>query len=245
LLGMEKSMTPEVKGRIQAFLLILIVVAGVRTGWILWQRHSDQQQSKAQKQNAPLNPDYYVTPKKLYPYDLKSAKQLTQQPLWVKEGYKYTCYPYNPATHHTDFEHDAGTLGPLEKLKVTDVVLDTSPEKGQKQVMAVFERDGKHYAFPIGLNVGGDYKIYSDEIFFYQDPKELYKHWPADVWSAIDNHQVKPGMNELQADFAIGMGRPESSGDSDKVVNYPNGGKPLTVIYRNGKAVEVKPGTPS
>jgi hypothetical protein len=93
--------------------------------------------------------------------------------------------------------------------------------------------------------VGGDYKIYSDEIFFYQDPKELYKHWPADVWSAIDNHQVKPGMNELQADFAIGMGRPESSGDSDKVVNYPNGGKPLTVIYRNGKAVEVKPGTPS
>ena len=239
-------MTPELKGRIQAFLIILIVVAGVRTGWILWQRHSDEQQSKVQKQNAPLNPDYYVTPKKLYPYDLKSAKQLTQQPVWVKEGYKYSYYAYNPETHHADFGHEAGTLAPLQKLAVKDVVLDTSPEKGQRQVMAVFEDAGKRFAVPIGFSAGGDYKIYSDEIFFYQDPKDLYKHWPADIWNAIDSHQIKPGMNELQADFAVGMGIPESSGDSDsKIVNYPNGGKPLTVIYRDGKAADIKPGTKS
>ncbi|MBV9573061.1 MAG: hypothetical protein JOY93_03330, partial [Acidobacteriales bacterium] len=64
---------------------------------------------------------------------------------------------------------------------------------------------------------------------------------PPEVWEAIEHHQVKPGMNEIQADFAIGMGIPESSGEeSIKTVNYPNGGKPVTVTYSNGKAIEIK-----
>ncbi len=241
-------MTSELKQRIQLFLIVLIVIAGIRTGWILWQRHTSEEQNKAKTQASagPLNPDYYVTPKKLYPYDLKSAKQLTQQSVWVKEGYKYTYYPYSPAAHRADFKNDAGTLGPLEKLEIKDVVLDASPEKGQRQVMAVFQKDGKDYAFPIGWEKAGDYKIYSDEIFYYQDPKDLYKHWPADVWDAIDKHEVKPGMNELQADFAVGMGVPQAGGDpEEKTVNYPNGGKPLIVVYHNGKAANIKPGTPS
>lgn len=242
-------MSPELKQRIQLFLAVLIVIAVLRTGWILWQRHVADKQENAHKQaaNAPMNPDYYVTPKKLYPYDLKSAKQLTAQPVWVKEGYKYTYYPFNPVTHRSDFKHDAGTLGPLEKLNIKNVVLDASPgSKDQRQVVAVFEKDGKTYAFPIGAEKGGEYKIYSDEMLFIQDPKELYKHWPADIWQAVDNHQVKPGMNELQADFAVGMGVPEASGDPEiKTVNYPNGGNPLTVVYRNGKAAEIKPGTKS
>ncbi len=190
-------MTPELKQRIQIVLVVLIAIAAIRTGWILWQRHVTDEQENAKKQasSGPLNPDYYVTPKKLYPYDLKSAKQLTQQPVWVKEGYKYTYYPYNPSSHRADFQHEAGTLGPLQKLDIKDVALDASPEKGQRQVMAVFEKGSHPYAFPIGWEKAGEYKIYSDEMFYYQDPKELYKHWPADVWDAIDKHQVKPGMN--------------------------------------------------
>jgi predicted negative regulator of RcsB-dependent stress response len=76
-------MSPELKQRIQIFLVVLIVIAVARTGWILWQRHVSDEQENAKKQaaNAPMNADYYVTPKKLYPYDLKSAKQLTQQPV--------------------------------------------------------------------------------------------------------------------------------------------------------------------
>jgi hypothetical protein len=42
------------------------------------------------------------------------------------------------------------------------------------------------------------------------------------------------------------MGIPEKSADdSVKTVNYPNGGKPLTIVYREGKAAEIKPGTPA
>jgi hypothetical protein len=72
----------------------------------------------------------------------------------------------------------------------------------------------------------------------------LYKHWSPDVWQAVDQHEVKPGMNELQADFAVGMGVPDSGGDSDeKTVRYANGGKPLVVTYHDGKAAEIKPGS--
>ncbi len=53
---------------------------------------------------------------------------------------------------------------------------------------------------------GSDFECYSDNIFFIEDPRELYKHWPADVWKAVDEHRVLPGMNELQASFALGVG---------------------------------------
>ncbi len=91
--------------------------------------------------------------------------------------------------------------------------------------------------------MGNSYSIYSDYYFFIEDPHELYKHWPPDVWEAIDQHQVKPGMNELQVDFAVGMGVLDRSSDSAvKIAHYPNGGNPLTVTYRNGKAAEIRQG---
>jgi hypothetical protein len=187
-----------------------------------------------------------VNPKKLYPYDVKSAKQLTEQPVWAKEGYKYTYYPYDAAHKRVDFAHEAGLLLPLERLEIKDVVTDIPHEAGsRRQMMAVFEKDGKTYAVPIGFEADDQYTIYSDEMLFVEDPHILYKHWPADVWQAVDQHQVKPGMNELQADFAVGMGVPDSGDTSyEKTVRYPNGGKPLVVVYHEGKAAEVKPGTP-
>ena len=235
---------PEVKQKIQLALALAIAVAAIRTGYVLYERHaSNRKETQTQAQAAPpLNPDYYVSPKKLHPYDLKSARELTEQPVWVKEGYRYLYYPYSRATKRTDFEHDAGMLLPIQRLQIKDVVTDTAPNSdGQKQVMALFEQDGKTYAFQIGLIKDGDYKIYSDEMLFVEDPRELYKHWAQDVWSSVEKHEVKPGMNELQADFAIGVGRPERQDDPAwKTVHYPNGGKPVTITYHEGKATEIK-----
>jgi hypothetical protein len=233
---------PEVKQKIQLALALAIAVAAIRTGYVLYERHASNKK-EPQAQAAPsLNPDYYVTPKKLYPYDLKSARELTKQPVWVKEGYRYPYFPYNPATRRTNFESETGMLLPIQRLEIKDVVTDVAPNSGgQKQVMALFEEDGKTYAFQIGLIKDGDYKIYSDEMLFVQDPRELYKHWPQDVWSSVEKHEVKPGMNELQADFAIGVGRPERQDDPAwKTVHYTNGGKPVTITYHDGKATEIK-----
>ena len=224
-------------------MAVAILVSGARLAYILYLRHESRLE-QAKKQAPPLNPDYYVTAKKLYPYDLKSARQLTQQPVWVKVGYAYTYYPYESARHRVDFAHEAGKLLPLEKLEIQDVISSATPDSpGELQVMAVFEMNGKTYAFSIGSIKGVDYKFYSDDMLFIQDPHELYKHWPAEVWDAIDKHQVKPGMSELQTDFAVGLGIPEKSGEpGNRTVKYPNGGNPLSITYRADKAAEIKPG---
>src|SRR5664279_6624030 len=172
---------------IQLVLAAVIVIVGIRLFLTLRERKVTF--VAPEKKEVALDPDYYVTPKKLHPQDLKDAKELTQQPVWIREGYRFTYYPY---AGQTDFQHPAGTLGPIEKLDIKDVVVDRAPQSGsEKQVMAVFEKEGKRFAFPIGLAANGDYKIYSDDILFIQDPHELYKHWSAEVWKLIDTRQVK------------------------------------------------------
>jgi len=241
------DINPEVKRKIQIALALAIAIATVRAAYVLYERRAESKQEAPRKEAPPLNPDYYVTPKKLYPYDLKSVRALTRQPVWVKEGYRYAYYSFNPATHRTYFAHEAGLLLPIQRLEVKDVVTDKAPGSvAQKLIMAVFDNHGKSCAVQIGLLKDGEYKVYSDAMFFVQDPRELYKHWPAEVWQSVERHEVKPGMNEIQAVFAIGMGRPDSQADlSWKTVHYPNGGRPLTVTYHDGRAVEIKPGQSS
>jgi hypothetical protein len=236
--------TPGLKRKIQIALVAAIAVAAARAGYILYQRHVSKVE-EAKKQAPPLNPDYYVVPKKLYPYDLKSAQQLAKQPVWVKEGYRYTYYPYDTNRQRSDFSREAGTLLPIEKLQIKKVVTDISPgSPDQRQLMAIFEKDNKIYAFPIGSVKGSECQIYSDEMLYIEDPHQLYRHWPAEIWEAIDRHEVKSGMNEIQTIFAVGMGMPERSDNASvKTVNYPHGGKPLKITYRDGKAAKIEPGS--
>ncbi len=225
---------------IQVVLLVAIVAAGINLYLTFRQRHV-QFVSPKQTETA-LDPDYYVTPKKLHAQDLKDLRELTKQPAWVRDGYRYAYYPYKG---HSDYEHAAGTLPPLQKLNIKDVVLDRTPGSAtQKQVMAIFEKDGQPYSFPIGIDDGGNFKSYSDEILFLQDPHELYKHWSPETWKAVDNHEVKPGMNEIQATFAIGMGVPEGTGAGNpRIVNFPNNGHPVRITFTNGKATNIEQGS--
>jgi hypothetical protein len=225
---------------IQAVLLIAIVAAGVHL-FLYFRGRQAKVVAPVQKETA-LDPDAYVSPRKLHPQDLKDARELTRQPAWVRAGYQLVYYPFNG---YTNFYHRTGYLGPIEKLDIKDIVVNRAPE-GDKQVMAVFEKDNALYAFSIGYLEGDNYRFDSDEILYVQDPHQLYKHWPADVWQAIDKHQVKVGMNELQASFAVGVGTPEGTGTSNpRVVNYPNNGHPLRVTFDNGKATEIEPGAAS
>jgi hypothetical protein len=237
------ALDPEVLKKLQIFMAAAILIAGGRAAYVVYERH-EAALDRTPKQETALKADYYVTPKKLYPYDLKSARQLMEQPVWVKVGYQITYYPYDAARKKTDFAHEAGTLLPLQKLAIEDVVTGVSAQApGVKQVLAVFSLEGKSYAVPIGAEKDGEFKIRSDDMFFVQDPHELYKHWPAEVWQKVDAHEVQVGMNELQCSFAIGMGAPEGSGDyGSRTLHYANGGKPLVISFENDKAVEIKVG---
>jgi hypothetical protein len=239
------AIDPEFQKKLQVFLVIAIVLAGGRAAYVVYARYEARKEEAKPKQETALKADYYVTPKKLRAYDLKSARQLIEQPVWVKVGYQLTYYPYNRERHKADFGHEAGTLLPLQKLAIQEVVTDVSPQApGIKQVLACFALEGNAYAAPVGAEKGGDFKIYSDDIFFIEDPRELYKHWPADVWKKIDAHEVQAGMNELQASFAIGLGIPEGSGGYGwRTLHYLNGGKPLVITFENDKALEIKPGS--
>jgi hypothetical protein len=239
------AMDPEFQKKLQVFLAIAIVLAGGRAAYIVYERHEAMKEDAKPKQEMTLKADYYVTPKTVHAYDLKSARQFTEQPVWVKYGYQLTYYPYDSKRHKTDFGHEAGVLLPLQKLAIQDVVTDVAPQApGNKQVLACFSLDGKNYAVPIGAEKGSDFKLRANDIFFIEDPHDLYRHWPADVWKKIDAHEVQSGMSELQASFAIGSGIPEGSGDyGSRTLHYANGGKPLVITFQNDKAVEIKAGS--
>jgi hypothetical protein len=239
------AIEPEFQKKLQIFLVVAIVLAGGRAAYIVYERHEARKEDAKPRQETALNADYYVTPKRVHAYDLKSARQFTEQPVWVKYGYQLTYYPYDSKRHKTDFGHEAGVLLPLQKLAIQDVVTDVAPQApGNKQVLACFSLDGKTFAVPIGAEKGSDFKLRADDIFFIEDPHDLYKHWPADVWKKIDAHEVQAGMSELQASFAIGAGSPEGSGEyGSRTLHYSNGGKPVVITFQNDNAVEIKPGS--
>ena len=83
-----------------------------------------------------------------------------------------------------------------------------------------------------------------NDAFFLKDPHELYNHWPAEIWNTIDHHEVKLGMNELQAGLAVGTSMTGSSGDyGNRTMQYTNAGKPVTVTFSDNQAVKVEQGT--
>ena len=239
------AIDPEFQKKLQIFLAVAIVLAGGRAAYIVYERREATKEDAKPKQEMTLKADYYVTPKTVHAYDLKSARQFTEQPVWVKYGYQLTYYPYDSKRHKTDFGHEAGVLLPLQKLAIQEVVTEVAPQApGNKQVLACFSLEGKSYAVPIGAEKGADFKLRADDIFFIEDPHDLYRHWPADVWNKIDAHEVQAGMSELQASFAIGAGVAEGSGDyGSRTLHYSNAGKPLVITFQNDKAVEIKAGS--
>ena len=242
-------MSPELRKRIQIILGIAFVIALVRIAFIYHERHEE---SVSRRQQQPVSSykitsDDYVTPPKVFPYDTKSAaKELAGKTVWVRTGNQLAYYPYVAARHSVDFSHQVGLLGPLEKLAIKDAVLQTPPKaRNQKQVFVVFNKAGENnlYAAMIGAEQNGAYSFYINDELFLDDPHKLYAHWPANVWSAIDNHEVKTGMNELQASFAVGTAASAGPGEiGSRTMEYSNNGKPVTVTFENNKAVSVTPG---
>ena len=228
-------------------MAVALAIAALRAAIIFYERYTEKSATAEKSPEQPLNPDSYVVPHKLYAYDLKSAQKLVGRPVWVREGYRSAYFPCEPTGQRCDFQHEAGLLGPIQRLEVKGVIRLSSPlAPGQPQIMVVFEKEGKPYAFSVGSMTGEDYKLFIDDMLYLQDPRQLYRHWPAEVWQAVDQHQVHKGMSELQVMFALGTGNLHGSGlSSTRVLTYPNGGKPLVVTFEQDKVVDVQPAPPA
>ena len=143
-------------------------------------------------------------------------------------------------------------LPSLQRLDVKKIIkanvpktIDDGIEHGSRQALAVFALPGGKdlFATPIGYMEGADEAYYTDLLFFYDDPHAIYDYWPKDIWAAIDAHQVKQGMSEVQTRLAIGQKTQSSPGKlGNRTVTYDVAGKKWIVTFVNAHATEVKAG---
>lgn len=177
------------------------------------------------KQEEPLHEDLYVHPLKTNITRYSTADRLVGMELWVKAGWTLTADPGEQ------------WLPPLEKIVPTRVF------ERDGDLLIGFERNGK----PAELVVGKAGRVYVDDLFFSQDPRELYDHWSDESWEKIEAGEAAVGMSETQVSFALGAGVPSriSPGGSTRIVDFrarqTAGLPPVQVTFREGVAESIEP----
>jgi hypothetical protein len=228
---------------------ILLLTLAIRVALIYHERHDA---GPAPETAAKVDPDDLVFLKKLRPSSLADEKQLIGKTVWVSAGGQMDYYP--AAAHHADYAHSAGTLLGAEPLAIKDAFEQVAPKSatfripgGDRQVLLAFtlpnsSDPAKLYAVPVGYKKGGDYTFMSDDIFFYDDPHQLFNYWGPKIWQAIDTHQVVLGMNERQVSLSLGQVSQSTSQDyGNRMVVYDNLGKPMAVTFVTNQVTAFRP----
>ncbi|HEX5236491.1 MAG TPA: hypothetical protein VFW25_14325 [Silvibacterium sp.] len=226
---------------------VVLLIFSIRIYFIYRERH-EPMALPAKVAERPLTQDEVVQTRKMYIDSLESAKALDGKTVWVQSGFSLDYYPY--ADHRVEFAHPSGVLPSAQPLVVQDIVtgkvpvgLATRVPKGDKQVFAVFRMPNSpgEYATAVGFVKGTDSTYYCDQIFYYDDPHQMYNFWGPKVWAAIDQHHPIPGMNELQTAMALGViQQSESSDIGNRTVDYDAGGKKWSVTFQRDKAITIK-----
>jgi hypothetical protein len=213
----------------------------------VWKQRQDPgviAQNSAQK----LSADDLAVVRQLFPAHFEDTLQLQGTTVWMKNGYTIS---YFPATlSRIDFAHPAGVVPSVQRLEIKKILksavpasLDDGVSHGSQQVFAVFALPGQSglFALPIGVTDGVDEAYYCDVFFFYDDPHTIYDNWSKDTWAAIDAHQVKPGMSELQTRLAIGQNmHPDSSQQGNRTVTFDQASKHWTVTFVGNHATTIQ-----
>jgi hypothetical protein len=227
---------------------IMLVIASIYT-YSVWKK---RQNPGVVGQEQKVTMDDVAVVRMEFPQHFDDVKDLEGKSVWMKNGYTMPYFPY--AAGKVDFKTRVGVIAPLEKLSVKKAIKEAVPASvddgishGQRQALLVFTLPGdqsRQFATPVGAMDVGQEQYYDDLLFFYDDPRTIYSHWPSDIWAAIDAHQVKPGMNELQTRLALGQkiqtDNPQAEGN--RTVTYDADGKKWTVTFRDDKATEIKQG---
>jgi hypothetical protein len=230
---------------------LVFAVVGIRIGLLVHQRHVDET-AVATVTQTKVNPDYLVFLKKMRPDSLKDIKGLVGQTVWVSAGGQMDYYPV--ANHKAEYAKSQGVLLGAEPLLVKDAIEQVAPKTGtfripggDKQVLLVFTMPkaadpSALHAVPVGYFQDGVYTFETDEIFFYDDPHTLYKHWGPEVWAAVDAHKVIAGMSEAEVQLALGqVSKSESQDYGNRTVTYDDQGHPVDVTFVKDKATTIRP----
>ena len=244
---LQSETTEEPKawvGIVRIILVIGIIAAGIRVALIYRERNRPPEPPPAiavdPVKQQRIEDDVFLP--RTYAYDLPSSRELVGKTVWVRAGNQMAYYRYDSVTKRADFSASPGVLKPLERLEIKDVFAQRPP-RGDTQLMMAFTRSGSpdRFAVAFGAQRGNDATIFVNEAFFLKDPHAAYKHWPKDVWAAIDAHQVREGMSELQIALSIGAGASDGGGDyGNRTLTYEDSGAALLVRFEAGKAVLIR-----
>jgi hypothetical protein len=228
-------------------LLVTLTVGGIYL-LSVWRHRQNPGVIPQDNARQTLSKDDLVVMREFFPAHFEDTLRLEGTAVWMKNGYKMPYYAY--AGGQVVFAKRVGVIPAAQRMEVKKIVKAAVPasvedymEHGSRQAFAVFALPGGAalYATPIGYMQGNEEAYYSDLLFYYDDPHTIYDHWPKDVWAAIDAHQVKPGMSEVETRMAIGRNlQVDGSREGDRTVTYDQAGKHWTVTYVENRATVIE-----
>ncbi len=191
-----------------------------------------------------LTNDDLVFPRNLHASSLADLKVLDGKRVWVQSGGE-TVY-YTATAKGADLKKPLGYLQGAEPLEVVSFVSQQTPADPYVTAWLgmLFHKPGDAktlFATQVGTTVGKQDNIVTDQKFYYDDPRGLYK-WPAVVWQAVDAHQAIAGMNEFQTNLALGPINKLGAGEKGNRTNtYLHGEKLVDVTFVGNKATKIEP----
>ena len=224
---------------------VLVALLALRVGWILYDRSRPVTPKKTASKR--IQQDYLVRLPRFYISGPEEAKRLVGKPIWVKKAFQLSYFPVGKGGK-SRAGGGAGRLLALEELVVKEVVEQPSPGRsGDRQVLAVFEKEGADMGTVIGSFDGKRqlYQMVLDPFFYAKDPRELYSHWSENTWRLIRDHELALDMTFVQVALSIGDGRlvTREAGDVQvyEFVRRPGGAAGrCRVRFKGGRVAEFK-----
>ena len=234
--------------KIALVVTLITLAAGGTYLFTVWKHRQDPGElGRIAASQQPTMDDVAVV-RTLSPRHFEDTLSLQGKSVWMKNGYTISYYPYTAG--RIVFARPTGVIPSAQRLDIKKIVKFPVPadvydgmSHGTRQAFAVFALPAGPalYATPIGTILDTDEAYFCDLLFFYDDPHTIYDNWPKDVWAAIDAHQVKPGMSELQTRMAIGQDvHSDSHTVGDRSVTYNQAGKHWTITYVNNRATTIE-----
>jgi hypothetical protein len=234
----------------QKILMITLITlaAGGTYLFIVWRHRENPGVTGRKAPEQRLSADDVAVVRMEFPMHFDDVKELQGKSVWMKNGYSMPYYPY--VGGRVEFTRPAGLIPAAQRLDIKKAIKVAVPasvhdniEHGDRQAMVVFTLPGstKEFATAVGFMQGQDEHYFDDLLFYYDDPHTIYSNWPRETWAAIDAHQVKPGMSELQTRMAIGMkAHLDGQIEGNRTVDYDVNGKHIVVTYRDNHATAIQ-----
>lgn len=227
--------------------VITLLIGGIYLAIVFHNRAKEAvATNKAPEQQ--LTADEVAIDRQEFPAHFDDVAELVGKSVWMRNGYSMPYYAYTGG--HVNWAKQIGLLPPAQRLDVKKAIKAAAPAfisnkvpHGDHQALIVFTLpgDSNEYAVAVGAMEGQQEQYFDDILFFYDDPHTIYAHWPKDTWAAIDAHQPKQGMNELQMSLALGMNfQTDSQDKGNRTVTYDVNGKKTSVTFANAKATTIQ-----